>query len=243
MKLNICHLYPDLMNMYGDSGNMLALIRRCQWRNISVEVKERRLNDKAEDFKNQDIFFIGHGASRQQSIVAQDMKSIKPYLKEAIEEGKVFLAICGGYRILGRYQDANGATLGLELFNFYTEETTDHFAGNIIVETDENYNLIGFENHIGKTYLNGLKPLGRVIFGFGNNGEDKTEGMRYKNTIGTYLHGPLLPNNPRLCDKIIEAALRNKYGTVELEKLDDSLELETRRKILELIDPKFTSLA
>lgn len=243
MKLNICHLYPDLMNMYGDSGNILALVRRCQWRDISVEVKKHSIKDKAEDFKNQDIFFMGHGASRQQSIVAQDLESKKPYLKEIIEEGKVFLAICGGYRILGRYKDANGAAFGLELFDFYTEQTSDHFAGNIIVKTDEGHNLIGFENHIGKTYLNSVKPLGQVIFGFGNNGEDKTEGMRYKNLIGTSLHGPILANNPILCDKIIERALNNKYGTAELKKLDDSIELETRRKILELIDPKFVSYA
>ncbi len=242
MKLTMCHLYPELLNLYGDTGNVLALFKRCQWRNIQLDVIEHHMGDKA-DFKDVDIFFVGAGAASEQSMAVRDMKNIKANLKDAVEQGKVLLAICGGYQLLGQYYQGKGGTAdGLGLFDFYTEPADIHFVGNIVVKT-EDYYLVGFENHIGKTYLNGLKPLGQVISGFGNNGEDKTEGVRYKNAIGTYLHGPLLPKNPKLCDEIIAIALKNKYNTANLEELDDSLEIKAREHILKSMGKKFASFA
>ena len=128
------------------------------------------------------------------------------------------------------------------LLDFYTEAGDKYFVGNVVVKVGD-YHLIGFENHSGRTYLNELNPLGQVISGFGNNGKDKTEGVRYKNVFGTYLHGPLLPKNPKLCDDIISIALKNKYGIEELQELDDSLEIKARQHTLKFINSKFISFA
>ncbi len=170
---------------------------------------------------------MGGGADSNLGLVSNDMNNIKPQLELAVEQGKVLLAICGGYQLLGKYYRKKDTVLGLGLLDFYTEATDKNFSGNIVVDTGD-YHLIGFENHKGRTYLNGLSPLGQVISGFGNNGKDKTEGVRYKNVIGTYLHGPLLPKNPKLCDEIIKIALKNKYGIEDLQEIDDSLEIKAR---------------
>lgn len=241
LKLTLCHLYPELLNLYGDSGNVLTLIRRCQWRGIYVDVINCGVGSAA-DFENVDIFFMGGGADSNLGLVSNDMNNIKPLLELAVEQGKVLLAICGGYQLLGKYYRKKDTVLGLGLLDFYTEATDKNFSGNIVVDTGD-YHLIGFENHKGRTYLNGLSPLGQVISGFGNNGKDKTEGVRYKNVIGTYLHGPLLPKNPKLCDEIIKIALKNKYGIEDLQELDDSLEIKARQHTLKLINSKFVSFA
>jgi CobQ-like glutamine amidotransferase family enzyme len=242
LELTLCHLYPELLNLYGDTGNIISLVKRCQWRNINVKVKKYNLGDKV-DFGDVDIFFIGGGADSEQVIAGNDMKKIKPQLKNAIEEGKVILAICGGFQLLGMYYQSNeGNVEGLGLLDFHTKAGNRYFVGNTVVNTGD-YHLVGFENHTGRTYLNNLKPLGHVIHGFGNNGEDKTEGVRYKNVIGTYLHGPLLPKNPRLCDDIIRISLKNKYNIESLEELDDSLEIKAREHTLRSISNRFSSLA
>jgi CobQ-like glutamine amidotransferase family enzyme len=242
IKLTLCHLYPELLNLYGDTGNILTLVKRCECRGINIDVVKHNVGDKG-DFKDVDMFFIGGGADSEQGIAVNDMKNIKPELKDAVEEGKILLAICGGYQLLGHYHKVEGDfAYGLGLLNFYTEPGNSYFVGNVVVRTD-NYHLVGFENHIGRTYLNGLNPLGHVISGFGNNGEDKTEGIRYKNLIGTYLHGPLLPKNPKLCDEIISIALKNKYNIESLEELDDSLEIKAWEHTLRSISNKFASLA
>jgi len=242
LKLTLCHLYPELLNLYGDTGNILTLVKRCEWRNININVIDYNVGDKA-DLEDVDIFFIGGGADSEQGIASNDMNNIKSQLKTAVEEDKALLAICGGYQLLGRYyQGKQGTTYGLGLLDFYTEAGDRYFVGNTVVKTGDYY-LVGFENHIGKTYLNGLKPLGQVVSGFGNNGEDQTEGIRYKNVIGTYLHGPLLPKNSRLCDEIISIALKNKYNIETLEELDDSLERKAREHTLRSINNKLAALA
>lgn len=242
IKLTLCHLYPELLNLYGDTGNIITLVKRCEWRGIDLNVVNYNVGDKAE-FKDADIFFIGGGADSDQDIAGHDMKKIKPELEDAVEQGKALLAICGGYQLLGKYYQSKEQTAyGLGLLDFYTEFGDTYSVGNVVVKTDD-YHLVGFENHVGKTYLNGLSPLGYVISGFGNNGEDKTEGVRYKNLIGTYLHGPLLPKNPRLCDEIISIALKNKYNIKSLKVLDDSLEIKAREHTLRTISNKFSSLA
>ena len=242
LKLTLCHLYPELLNLYGDSGNVLTLVKRCQWRGIDVNVINHNISDKT-DFKDVDIFFIGGGADGNLGIACNDINSIKPQLEFAIEQDRVLLAICGGYQLLGKYYKGKRDTVdGLGLLDFYTEAADKYFVGNIVVDTGDYY-LVGFENHMGRTYLNGLSPLGHVISGFGNNGKDKTEGVRYKNVIGTYLHGPLLPKNPKLCDEIISIALKNKYNIEDLQELDDSLEIKARQHTLKSINNKFISFA
>ena len=229
MKLTIGYLYPDLMNLYGDRGNITCLVRRCQWRGIDVEVKE--------NFP--DILFMGGGQDRQQKLVAKDLKKGRgEEIKEFIEKGGVGLFICGAYQLMGKfYRPAEGLDLkGLGIFDIETY----HFGkerprciGNVAVEW-QGKTLVGFENHGGRTYLSkNVKPLGKVLYGHGNNSEDESEGATYKNAFGTYLHGALLPKNPHFADYLIELALKNKYGPeVKLPPLDDTLEWQAHRAVL-----------
>jgi len=242
LKLTLCHLYPELLNLFGDTGNVLTLIKRCQWRGIEVELINYNIGDKT-DLTNVDIFFMGGGSDSNMSLVRNDIANIKPQLEYAVEENKVLLAICGGYQLLGKYyKGKKNIIAGLGLLDFYTEAADKYFVGNVVVDTG-NYHLVGFENHKGRTYIDGLSPLGHVVHGFGNNGKDKTEGVRYKNVFGTYLHGPLLPKNPKLCDELISIALKNKYGIEELQELDDTLEIKARQHILKMINSRFISFA
>lgn len=229
MKLVIGHLYPDLMNLYGDRGNIICLVRRCQWRGIKVEVKER----------SPDILFMGGGQDRQQKLVAKDFeKGRGEEIKKFIEDGGVGLFICGAYQLMGKfYRPAEGLDLeGLGIFDLETY----HFGkekprciGDVAVKW-QGKTLVGFENHGGRTYLGeGVKSLGKVLYGHGNNSEDGTEGAVYKNAFGTYLHGALLPKNPHFADYLIELALKNKYGSeVKLTPLDDTLEWQAHKAVL-----------
>lgn len=233
-QITICHLYPELLNLYGDTGNITALVKRCQWRNIQVNVVKYNVGDHIK-FTDIDIFFIGGGADSEQGIASSDMSKIKPYLQQAIEECKVLLAICGGYQLLGKYYHTRqGPIEGLGILDLHTESGDKRLVGNIVVKmtAEKPYFLVGFENHTGRTFLHGLKPLGYVVSGHGNNGIDRTEGVRYKNVFGTYLHGPILPKNPVLCDELIQIALKNKYGVENISELDDSMEEMARRHIL-----------
>ncbi|SFU44824.1 hypothetical protein SAMN04487886_10304 [Clostridium sp. DSM 8431] len=236
MELNICHLYPDLLNAYGDVGNILILKDRAERRGIKVNVINTSLKDdfKADDM---DIVFFGGGQDYEQSIVSEDLKSNKrEEIKKYIEEGKVFLAICGGYQLLGKYYRApNGEKLeGLGILDIYTEAGDTRFIGNTVIFNEEhNETYVGFENHSGRTYINDLKPLGKCIYGYGNNGEDGYEGCIYKNTFCTYFHGSLLSKNPELADRMLKIALEKKYGDVTLEKLDDTFPLNAKETIKE----------
>lgn len=246
MKLTVGYLYSDLMNIYGDTGNIIALQKRCEWRGIEVQVKKISIGDRIKKGEV-DLFFFGGGQDQQQILVAEDLhKSGKgKVIKSEVERGVPLLSICGGYQLLGEYYQPFDAPKlnGVGLFPAYTVASTDRMIRNIIIEisnfkfTISNLQLVGFENHSGKTYLKeGGTPLGKVIKGFGNNGQDQTEGCIYKNAIGCYMHGSLLPKNPQLADWLIQNALETKYGKdIYLEPIDDSLEEAAHKAVIQKV--------
>jgi len=236
MELNICHLYPDLLNVYGDIGNILVLKYRAQQRGIKINLSNVSIKDSFPIDKY-DIALFGGGQDYEQAIVSKDMvETKKDDLTEYIEKGKVLLAICGGYQLLGKYYTTpEGEKLdGLNILDIYTEGGDTRFIGNTVIKNEEfNETYVGFENHSGRTYIGNLKPLGKVIVGYGNNGEDHQEGCIYKNTFGTYFHGSLLSKNPELADRLLSTALKNKYGEdINLEPLDDNLEIKAKEFIV-----------
>ncbi len=245
MKMNICHLYPDLLDLYGDRGNILALAARCRWRGIEPVIQQASLGEDL-DFMGMDILFLGGGSDREQGLLVQDLMRREKELRSAIENGLVVLSICGGYQMLGRYyQMASGEKIqGLGIIDIWTIAGEKRLIGNVVVELDERVQrvdlgpvvapgatglklktLVGFENHSGKTYLGeGVMPLGKVLFGHGNNGDDREEGVRYRNVFGTYLHGPLLPKNPHLADLLLSLAILRRKSETSLKELDDHME-------------------
>ena len=237
MMIKIAHLYPDMLNLYGDRGNIIALTSRLKARNIEVQV-DRITMGKTFNSDDYDILFIGGGQDFEQDALLVDLKQGKDKeLKKAVENNKVVLAICGGYQMLGKYYETyDGKKLEyLGILDFYTCGKEERMIGNYAYKTKEGIEIVGFENHSGRTYLGkGLEPLGTVIKGYGNNGEDSTEGVRYKNTFGTYSHGPVLPKNSKFADLLISLALENKYGKVELEVLDDTLEQKAQQQVMNL---------
>jgi len=233
-RLRIAHLYPDVMNIYGDRGNVIALRYRCQARGIAVEVAEIGIGS-AFDPEDFDIVLMGGGQDREQRRIADDLLAKGPALREAVDDGLPALAVCGGFQLWGhRYVDHNGEAMpGIGVFDLETRHpgpVADRCIGDVIIETPLG-TIVGFENHGGRTYLApGQEPFGRVIRGFGNNAEDGTEGARRRNAIGTYLHGSLLPKNPALADELILQALRRRYGEdIELPPLDDDIEQAAHR--------------
>lgn len=230
MKIQIAHLYPELLNLYGDRGNIMSLVYRCEKRGIECEIKEYGLED-IPDFENNDIIFIGGGSDKDQQTVCTALCKYKSALKEYVEKGGVVLAVCGGFELIGSfYKQADGTIIpAAEILNFHTEYSKKRHIGNVVIEsTALNTTIVGFENHSGIIVGDGFTPLGKIITGVGsfNNGY---EGIIYKNLIASYLHGPLLPKNPSLCDYIISKALEGKYGEVSLESLDDEIELAAHR--------------
>ena len=207
------------MNLYGDSGNVRCLCYRLKKRGYTVTVDEVGIGDKLGDF---DLLFIGGGQDREMGIISRDLRRKSDALAYAVHSGKTILAICGGYQLLGEYyisSDDSELTLTGAL-PFYTVGCSERMIGNIVYSTDFG-KVVGFENHAGKTYFGaGLKPLGRVLSGFGNNGEDRGEGVLFKNTFGTYAHGCVLPKNPAFADEL----LRRATGC-NLAPLDDKEEL------------------
>lgn len=233
MKITIGHLYPDLLNLYGDRGNIQCMKKRCEWRGIEAEVKEFQLTDKV-DFTGLDIVLLGGGSDREQMIVCSQLKKIHNSFKSYVEDNGVVLAVCGGYQLLGHYYDTSeGRMEGLSLVDLYTEQGNPRLISNIVIENALfSSPIVGFENHGGRTFINNNKPFGKVRFGFGNNEKDGQEGVMYKNVIGTYIHGPLLPKNPEVCDHLLAGALMRKYGNSELAPLDDSQEKEANQYIV-----------
>lgn len=226
--LNICHLYPDLLNLYGDRGNVFAFMRRCQWRGIEARLHNISLTQEV-DFNAMDFLFLGGGSDREQNLMARDLEARARGLARAVDDGLVVLAICGGYQLMGKYYlTLEGDKIpGLGILELYTEAGTKRLIGNVAVEVSlggKSHRLVGFENHSGRTYLEGTAPLGRVLSGHGNNGEDCLEGTCHKNVFCSYLHGPLLPKNPFLTDHLISLALARRAWHGELAALDDSLE-------------------
>ena len=232
MKITIGHLYPDLLNLYGDRGNIACLTKRLSWRGIEAETIEFNTGDEI-DFQKLDIVLLGGGSDREQSIVCRNLLEIREQFKDYVEDGGVVIAVCGGYQLLGKYyRTEEGMIEGLNLVDIYTEQGEGRLIDNIVLKSDLcDMPVVGFENHGGRTYINDNQPFGKVLYGSGNDGESGYEGVVYKNVIGTYLHGPLLPKNPEVCDWLILQALKRKYGDVTLEPLDDSREKEANKYI------------
>ncbi len=235
LKISIAHLYPKLLNLYGDIGNIITLKKRCEWRGIDVEFEEINIGDK---INKHDIYFIGGGQDKQQEEVAEELYNQKEVLTEERDRNAVFLGICGGYQLFGHYYQPHDKEKlnGISLMDAYTIAGNKRFIGNVTAKIDflTPSTLVGFENHSGLTYLQGdTKPLAIVTVGNGNNGKDKTEGGRYKNVFGTYLHGSFLPKNPHFADYMIELALEKRYGEkIPLKNLDDKLELQTHNSLI-----------
>ncbi|HZR39324.1 MAG TPA: hypothetical protein VFB12_04365 [Ktedonobacteraceae bacterium] len=216
LTLTLGHLYPDQLNLYGDRGNILTLRRRCQLRGIELRVVGLGVGDAlAPD--EYDMLFIGGGQDKEQAYLVQDLYEMKGIgLWAAIEDDMPVLAVCGGFQLLAHYyRPAEGPDMrGLGVFDAWTIHKGPHVArciGDIAISWN-GQTLVGFENHGGRTYLGTAQPLGKVLKGYGNNAEDRTEGAIYRNTYGTYLHGSLLPKNPHFADYLIELALQRKYG-------------------------------
>lgn len=237
MELRIAYLYPDHLNIYGDRGNILTLYQRCQWRGIDVKILPFGIND-AIDPDVPDLYFAGGGQDAQQIQVCEDLHKVKTdSLRQAVANGAVFLTICGGYQLLGHYYKPHeGDELrGLSLIDAYTVAGQTRFIGNVSIERANGTKVVGFENHSGRTYLGeGVTPLGKVLKGHGNNGEDGLEGVVFGNLYGTYLHGSLLPKNPALADELIGKALKRRYGDVSLEPLADTVEHAAHDRALAL---------
>lgn len=251
MELKICHLYPDVLNLYGDTGNLVCLQKRLQWRGIEAQVTALPMGETA-DFTQFDLFLIGGGQDFEQTVLLEDLHRGKDkQIISAVEDGKVFLAICGGYQMLGKYYKTHTGEQCdfIGALDLYTVGSEPRMIGNYMYEcARENGGsvVVGFENHGGRTFLGpGVRPLGRVITGYGNNGQDGTEGARYQNVFGTYSHGPLLPKNPAFADMLLETALARKYGRAELAPLDDTMELRAHdymeKRLRAPVDPEARS--
>jgi lipid II isoglutaminyl synthase (glutamine-hydrolysing) len=251
-KLNIGWLYPDLMSTYGDRGNILVLTKRCEWRGIEVSVLKITESTSLEELKKVDLLFGGGAQDREQTIVMQDLMKKKTTITDLIDTNKPALFVCGAPQLMGKYYEpAEGERIeGLGIFDMVTKHPGKHakrLIGNTVAEVLwQNFqptpishktlaatHIVGFENHGGRTQLGkDALPFAQIIKGYGNNGKDKTEGVVYKNAIGCYFHGPLLPKNPVIADWLIQVALEVKYKeTIQLKPLDDTLELQAQKAI------------
>lgn len=235
--LRIVHLFPDLLNLYGDGGNVRCLQKRCEWRKIPVQVEEVHYGESI-DLREVDLVFFGGGPDREQRLATEQLLLMKEALSDYIEDEGVLLAICGGYQILGKeWVVGDEGIKGLSLLDITTKRPTEgkeRLIGDIVISSDVcTRHIIGYENHAGRTLLGGsCKPFGRVVgsAGFGNNGEDRTEGIIYKHVVGSYLHGPLLAKNPEVSDLLLQWVFdrREKKGDepFKLVALDDTIENE-----------------
>lgn len=242
MKLRICHFYPDLLNLYGDRGNIIALRQRCRWRGIDCEIESISLGQPFHA-DNYDLVFLGGGQDYEQNLLQKDFLIDKgESVRAAIEDGLVFLCVCGGFQLMGHYyQETDGRRIEcLGALDFYTVAEQKRLIGDSVshspVLADRGFDpvLIGFENHAGRTYLgSGVQPLAQVSRGGGNNGQDGTEGAIYKNVYCTYYHGSFLPKNPDMTDMLIYTALKRKHEALEqLTPLPSDMEKNARNYIV-----------
>jgi len=232
VNIHVAHLYPDYLNIYADRGNIAVLAARASWRGHELDVAEVGMHDAVVAGAH-DLYYLGGGQDREQLLVAADLAAKAEGLKEAAAGGAAFLAVCGGYQLLGRgYRGFHGEDMpGVGLLPLETVAGDTRMIGNVLLECElepgVRHTLAGFENHAGRTRLDpGAEPLGRVVSGYGNDGESGYEGCRAGRVVGTYLHGPLLPRNPWLADWILAQALAHRSGgePPDLEPLDDALE-------------------
>jgi CobQ-like glutamine amidotransferase family enzyme len=239
MRLTVGWLYPDLMNIYGDRGNILTLLKRAEWHGLEPKLVELE-RGATGDMDDVDIFFFGGGQDREQALIYDDLKEFKQEsLQKAVANGAQILAVCGGYQLLGHYyQTADGERYdGIGLIDVRTEAGKKRYIGDIVIQMNIEglipATLVGFENHSGRTFLGpDAKPLGKILHGKGNNGSDRTEGCIQNGVIGTYMHGSLLPKNPHFADHLIGNAIRRR-GDGALSHLDDSVELAAHGWILQ----------
>jgi lipid II isoglutaminyl synthase (glutamine-hydrolysing) len=231
MKIIVGHLYPDYLNIYADRGNIAVLARRAAWRGHELEVRTLSVGEPVEPGEH-DLLYVGGGQDREQALVAEDLVGKGDGIREAVAGGAALLAVCGGYQLLGRgYRDLHGVDLpGVGLFPHETVAGGTRMIGDVLLECElepgVRRTLAGFENHAGRTRLDaGAEPLGRVVAGFGNDGESGWEGCRVGRAVGTYLHGPLLPRNPWFADWVLGQALAHRLREAsELPPLPDELE-------------------
>jgi CobQ-like glutamine amidotransferase family enzyme len=234
--IKIGHLYPEILSHYGDNGNVTVFQKRCSWRDIPFSTHRIGLGDEV-DFSKYDVVFLGGGSDHEQSIVRADLLDRRDNLKKAIEDGLVMLAIDSGFQLLGEYYQNNKKEeiSGLGILDFYTKNSDGWLVNNVVAATvlgSKPYYLIGFANHTGETYLAGLNPLGQVLAGVGNNRWENLEGLHYKNLFCSYLHGPLLPNNPLLADTLIELAAQRSGNSWPIKPLPDIWEGEARIRMM-----------
>jgi lipid II isoglutaminyl synthase (glutamine-hydrolysing) len=234
VKIRVGHLYPDYLNIYADRGNIAVLERRAAWRGLQLSVEAIGLGQPVEPGAH-DLYYVGGGQDREQALIAPDLAAKGGALREAVAGGAAVLAVCGGYQLLGAfYRDVSGAEQpGAHVLPLYTVAGQTRMIGDCLIECEvepgAQRTIAGFENHAGRTYLEeGAEAFGRVVAGFGNDGESGFEGCRVGRAVGTYLHGPLLPRNPWLADWLLEQALGHATGgdAPELEPLLDELEEE-----------------
>jgi len=234
-ELTVYHFMPDKLNLYSDIGNIIALKQRAKLRNITLNVIDINQTEGVT-FEECDIFFIGGGSDREQALATQELSKIKESLKAAIEDGMPGLTVCGGYQFLGsKYITPDGIALeGLNILDFYTESQKDRLTGYIVIESDTFGTIVGFENNGGRTYHD-FGTLGSVTYGYGNNDEDAKEGIHYKNLLGTYLHGPILPKNHEITDYLLEKACDRKGIVFEPKNVDNTEEEAAKNVIIERV--------
>ena len=237
MILKVLWMYHDVMDLYGDKGNMRVLRKRCEARGIDLRIDTCGRNEK-KTFSEYDILFIGGGADKEQRLICEDLLTRKDEIMEALHKNMFILLICGGYQFFGKYyiDNANERIEGLSIFDYYSESNPNvgRCTGNIVVEAEldgEKMTLVGFENHGGQSE-NVTTPLGKVVYGHGNKYKSSHEGFYNGQVLGTYMHGPLFPKNPELCDFVIRKGLKRNYGDVTLALLDDTLELKAKEVML-----------
>jgi CobQ-like glutamine amidotransferase family enzyme len=229
--LRLCHLYPGEMNIYADRGNIAVISRRLAWRGLGLEITEAGIGDPVEPGAH-DLYYLGGGQDRDQAVVAEDMARTKgEALRAAVEDGAAALCVCGGFQLAGHgYTGTDGSRMpGVGILDLDTVAGPTRLIGDLVIEAELDglrRRVVGFENHAGRTRLGpGSRPLGRVVHGHGNNDEDGVEGAVGRRVVGTYLHGPLLPKNPWVADRLIAWGLAHRLGEEpDLAPLDDSLE-------------------